>query len=306
MSNEKIIIGVGELLWDVYGPSKVDPNRISKRPGGAPANQAFHANQMGAKGIIFSAVGDDENGQELLEFLNSNNLDCSSVQVLPEVKTGWVEVDLSRGEPRYTIHKDVAWDQIAINDNMKAIARKSSAICFGTLAQRGTISRQTIEALVKEASSALKIFDINLRQNFYDKELVENGLRVANIVKLNDQECIALKPLLGTASDQPEEFAKEIIEKYDVDIVCVTMAEKGCLIVTHDQAIPIEGKTVNVVSPVGAGDAFTSAFTWAYLNQWSLEKAAGFANDVGALVCEHIGAMPEIKEKVELIKSRWC
>jgi len=287
---EWIIVGLGELLWDVF-----DGHR---RPGGAPANVAFHAQQMGLRGIVCSRVGADDLGSELLDFLARQGLDERYVQRDEEHPTGVVTVDLSRpDEPDYVIHENVAWDHIRFDDDVRALMQAASAVCFGTLAQRSPESRETIHKCLESASDAVLVYDVNLRQKWYDRSWVELSLERCHIAKLNLDEARVLGDLLELPTGEPVDFARAAIERYELRMVCVTRAEKGCLLVTRDETVDEPGKKVAVADAVGAGDAFTAALISGYLRGWRPGAVAAFANSVGALVASRARAMPVLRDE---------
>ena len=282
-----LVIGVGELLWDLF------PDR--RCPGGAPANFAFHANQLGCQGMAASRVGNDELGREIVTFLKGQGLDTGLVQTDSQFPTGQVTVDLSRPEhPAYTIHTDVAWDHLECNDAWRAAAKSAAAICFGTLAQRTPTSRLAIQQLL-DASQAFKVFDINLRQHWYSRETIEQGLSRAQMVKLNHEEAEQLGPLLGFGELGLPALRDRLFSMYPLTILCVTRAERGCWISSRDESeIDIAGEPIQLVDPVGAGDAFTAAFISGLLAKKPLRSVAQWANRVGGYVASQPGAMPTI------------
>jgi fructokinase len=294
-----IVIGLGELLWDVFADSR--------RPGGAPANVAFQAQQLGCRGLVASCVGEDEPGDELRAYLGDRGLETGLVQRDADHPTGRVTVDISDPHhPRYTIHEDVAWDFLEPEENLMSAARKASAICFGTLAQRSPVSRETIHAVLDAAGpDCLIVFDVNLRQQWYDRERIERSLRQAGIVKLNHEEASALSQMFGFGAQDYRAIAAALQDRFNVDLVCVTRAEKGCLLVNRDGVADVPGRRVDVVDAVGAGDAFTAALIVTQLEGWPLQSAAEFANHVGGLVATRRGAMPELRDEYERLRMTY-
>ena len=290
-SNQQIVVGLGELLWDCFADSR--------RPGGAPTNVAFHAAQLGHHGVVCSRVGVDDLGNELLEYLKAHNLEIRYIQYDEDRPTGYVTVDTTVADrPEYVIHENVAWDHIAFDDRLERLMAKASAVSFGTLAQRSPQSRTTIHRALSAAEHALIVYDVNLRQTWYERDWIERSLRAAHYVKLNSDEVDVLAAVLGTESHDPDRFACALQDRFGVETVCVTRAEKGCLLMGPRDVVDVPGVKVEVVDAVGAGDAFTAALISAHLRGWPLRTAASFANEVGALVANRSGAMPIIKEEL--------
>jgi fructokinase len=291
-----IVVGLGELLWDCFADSRL--------PGGAPANVAFHACQLGCRGIVCSRVGRDPLGDELLEFLAGQGLETTLIQRDAAHPTSTVTVDTSRPDhPRFIIHEDVAWDYLALEKALEQLLARAAAVCFGTLAQRSPASRGTIQRAVRAVGPrCLVVYDVNLRQHFYHRDWVEASLRASQIVKLNAEEVIELDKLLALESPTQIEFAKAIQARFGVHTVCITRGDQGCLLVGPDAVADDRGTPVRVADTVGAGDAFTAALIAARLRGWPLESQASFANAVGALVASRPGAMPILrKEFAQLI-----
>jgi len=283
-----IVVGLGEVLWDCFADSRL--------PGGAPANVAFHACQLGCLGIVCSRVGRDESGDELVEFLRSQGLRTDWVQRDPVHKTGTVTVDTSRSDhPRFIIHEDVAWDYLEFDAALEGLVARAATVCFGTLAQRSDASRRAIHRALEAAPrDCLVVYDVNLRQHFYQKDWVEASLAASRVVKLNAEEVIDLDKLLGLASPDQKGFARAIQRRFDVPTVCITRGEAGCLLAGPDGAVESPGVPIRLADAVGAGDAFTAALIWGQLHGWPLERQAAFANAVGALVASRAGAMPPL------------
>lgn len=297
MSEPPVVIGLGEVLWDVFPDSR--------RPGGAPANVAFQANQLGNHGLVASRIGDDSLGRELTETLSQKGLDLSLLQTDPTHATGRVSVDVSDGgHPDYVIHEDVAWDFLEAPQSLRDVAARAASICFGTLAQRCDVSRETIHSVLAASSDdCLVVYDVNLRQDWYQASWIERSLNAANVVKLNREEASLLAPLLGIDAPSHLTFARNIIERFGISLVCITRAEDGCLLVSAEETIDLPGQPVDVVDAVGAGDAFTAALITARLNHWPLAATARFANSVGGLVASHAGAMPPLRDQLAALRG---
>lgn len=291
-----IVIGLGELLWDDFPDGK--------RPGGAPANFAFQANQLGARGLVATRVGTDGEGDELLEYLSAKQLDLSVVQRDSLHPTGRVTVQLANGIPAYQIHENAAWDFLELDSSLSTAMQSAGAVCFGTLAQRNAASRETIQgAVALTTPECLRVYDVNLRQQFYQGDWVRDSMQLATIVKLNDEEVGLLAPVLKFSSDQTL-FARQVIQMFGPRIVCITRGAQGCLIVTADERHEIPGRAVKVADTVGAGDAFTAGLVASQLRQWPLALSGEFANRVGGMVAARQGAMPDLRrEFAQLIEQ---
>lgn len=298
-TDKPIVVGAGELLWDCFPDGR--------RPGGAPANVAFHAQQLGLDGIVYSRVGDDSLGAQLLEFLAGNGLSVQYVQRDLDHETGRVTVDLSQPEhPSYTIHENAAWDQLSVDEPTEQLAAQASAICFGTLAQRSPTSRRAIHTMISSASDQCRIvYDVNLRAPWYEPSWIERSLRAAHVVKLNDEEVDVVADLLHFGRHGPERVAHAIQEQFGVPLVCITRGSDGCLLVDENTAADVPGMEVQVADPVGAGDAFTAALIYAQLHSWPLATTATFANRIAALVAGSPGAMPDLGPQYRKLLSQF-
>lgn len=293
-----VVVGLGELLWDDFPDGK--------RPGGAPANVAFQANQLGCRGLVATRVGTDASGDELLEQLSQKGLSLSAVQRDPEHSTGLVTVSLTNGIPTYQIHENVAWDFLQLEDSLASAMKEANAVCFGTLAQRNAASRDVIHQAVELTSpDCLRVYDVNLRQNYYQKDWIEASLRLATIVKLNDEEVEILAPVLDLPTDHLE-FARSLIRTYGPRLVCITRGAKGCLVATQSESHDIPGKAVKVADTVGAGDAFTAGLIVAQLRKWPLGLSAEFANRVGGMVASRQGAMPDLVAEFKQLTEQYA
>jgi fructokinase len=298
-ADRPVVVGLGELLWDVFPDLR--------RPGGAPANVAFQAEQLGCRGIVCSRVGRDALGDELLKFLSEQGLSTASIQRDPVHPTGTVTVDTRRADhPTYVIHENVAWDHLVLDEDLERLMGRASAVCFGTLAQRSPSSRAAIQdALMKVSRQCLIVYDVNLRQQWYDREWIELSLAKAHFAKLNTDEVNVLADLLevGTADHLP--FAEAIQVRYKVEVVCITRGAAGCVMAGPDQVVDHRGVAVKLADAVGAGDAFTAAWIYGRLHGWPLEAQAAFANEVGALVAGRPGAMPPLRDEFRALAGRY-
>lgn len=286
MDHPPTIVGLGELLWDILpaGPQL----------GGAPANFAYCSHLLGDNAVVASRVGSDDLGREARTQLVRNGLTDQFLQTDPVHPTGTVNVQLdSTGQPNFQIAKNSAWDFLAWTDLWKELAHSADAVCFGTLAQRCPQSRQTIrDFLDATRPQALRIFDVNLRQNFYSAEIIRESLQRANVVKLNHEEVARVADLLNISSPDPLVFSRALLKAFDLKLVCVTRGANGSLLRTRDQADEHPGFEVQIKDTVGAGDAFTAALVHELLQRNSLNKMSDLANRMGAWVASCSGAMP--------------
>lgn len=289
----KYIVGIGEALWDMLP--------AGRQIGGAPANFAYHAGQFGRKSFAVSAVGKDDLGKELLTILAEKKLNTVIPQI--EFPTGTVEVFLTEGGiPHYDIRQDVAWDNIPTSPELDVLAKETIAVCFGSLAQRSLVSRETIyrflDAMPK-SQEVLKVFDINLRQNFYSREIIEASLAYCNVLKLNDEELPVIVKMLGVAGETDEELCRCLMHDFDLRIVILTQGAQGSYVFSDDLASYVETPHVEVADTVGAGDSFTGSFIGSLLMGKSIRDSHITAVRVAAHVCTQHGAMPEIPEALK-------
>ena len=284
--NKKYIVGLGEILFDVFP--------TGSKLGGAPANFAYHAGQHGLYSVAVSAIGNDALGDEALRLLGEKHLKY----ILPKVNypTGTVQVELdAEGVPTYEIKTGVAWDNIPFTGDIKEIAVNCGAVCWGSLAQRSEVSRNTIyQFLDYTPADCLKIFDINLRQNFYSKEIICESLKRCNVLKINDEELVTLGRLFGYPGLDIENKCWLILGKYNLDMLVLTCGVNGSYVFTPGFMSFQETPKMEVVDTVGAGDSFTGTFCACILKGKSVAEAHKQAVEVSAYVCTQAGAMPEI------------
>ena len=226
---------------------------------------------------------------------------------MPEVdyQTGTVQVELdSEGIPTYDIKEGVAWDNIPFTPEVEEAAKNCRAVCFGSLAQRSSVSRQTIQKFLEATpKDCLKIFDINLRQNFYTKEIITNSLQHANILKINDEELVLIGRLFGYPGLDIENKCWLLLGKYHLDMLVLTCGVNGSYVFAPNLKSFQETPAVEVADTVGAGDSFTGAFTSAILAGMPITDAHKLAVEVSAYVCTQNGAMPKLpKELLDRIK----
>ncbi len=279
------VIGLGELLWDCFPDER--------RPGGAPANVAFHAQQLGLSAAVATRVGSDPLGDELLQFLAQQGLSTELVQRDAEHGTGTVTVEPKTEGTCYTFLENSAWDFLVADDQWLLAMANARAVCFGTLAQRGEVSRRTIHKCAAATSpQCLRVYDVNLRPPYHQRDWIDASLRLATIVKLNDDEVGVLAGIFERPEGSEIEFARWLLNAFQLDLVCITCGPRGAAAVSATETCETPGIAIQVADTVGAGDAFTAGLIWSRLNQWPLARGIAFANQVGALVASRPGAMP--------------
>ena len=288
-SNRKKVVGLGEVLWDLL------PGGACL--GGAPANFAYITTLMGDQGIVASRVGEDSRGIDALRRLEELGLDIDHVQTDPEHPTGVVNVQVdTRGLPQYEIAHPVAWDFLEWNSDWQQLAVEADAVCFGSLAQRSKQSGATIrQFLTATTERTVKVFDVNLRQSYYCAEILSESMRLADIVKLNDEELPKLMSLIKISHKDEKTSAQRLIRDFDLKVVCITRGSNGSLLVQRDQVSEHPGFHVRVADTVGSGDAFTAGMVHEYLHGAPLDLMNEVANLVGAWVASEVGAMPTPK-----------
>ncbi len=287
-----IIVGMGEALWDVLPEGK--------KIGGAPANFAYHVSQFGLNSCVVSAVGEDKLGKEILDNFDEKQLTYQIEQV--PYPTGTVQVELDEaGVPCYDIKEGVAWDNIPFTPELEDLARRTRAVCFGSLAQRSIVSRETINRFLDtmpEGEDQWKIFDINLRQGFYTKEILCVSMRKCNILKINDEELITLSRMFGWPGIDLEDKCWILLAKFNLRMLILTCGVNGSYVFTPGEISFVETPKVEVADTVGAGDSFTAAFVAAILKGKSVADAHHLAVKVSAYVCTCNGAMPKLPEEL--------
>ncbi|MCQ2212545.1 MAG: carbohydrate kinase [Bacteroidaceae bacterium] len=309
----KIVVGMGEALWDCLPDGR--------KLGGAPANFAYHVSQFGLESCVVSAVGSDLLGREITDIFTAKHLPWNIPTV--EYSTGTVQVTLDcNGIPQYNIKENVAWDNIPFTPALEELAKQTTAICWGSLAQRNAVSRNTINSFIDAmpaTEDVLKVFDINLRQGYYTKEIIEQSFEKCNILKINDEELVAISRLFGAAEttkapDAPadeipsevfgsldfKERCKAILKKYDLKMLILTCGVNGSYVFTPNGDISYQGTPkVTVADTVGAGDSFTATFVASILLGKSVREAHERAVKVSAFVCTQNGAMPIIPDDLK-------
>lgn len=289
---KRLVVGLGEVLWDMLPEGR--------KIGGAPVNFAYHAGQFGIDTMAVSAIGNDKLGEDTIAEMNGKHLN----HIFPSVPypTGSVQVSLDeKGVPAYDIKENVAWDNIPFTNEIESVARSCRAVCFGSLAQRNAVSRNTIRKFIESTpSGCIRIFDINLRQNFYTSNVIHDSLELCNILKINDEEIMLVSRMFNYDSSNIENVCRTIMEDFSLKMVILTCGTKGSYIFTKDDVSFMPTPKVNVADTVGAGDSFTGSFCAAILRGLPVAEAHKKAVEVSAYVCTQNGAMPEIPESMKL------
>jgi len=286
---KQLIVGLGEILWDCLPEGK--------KLGGAPANFAFHARLFGADSVAISAIGKDALGDEILRELDEKGLKYLLPRV--EQETGTVQVTLdSEGIPSYEIKTGVAWDNIPFLPEIEQLAEKCDCVCYGSLAQRSDVSRNTIKEFLKcTTQKCLRIFDINLRQQFYTKELIQDNLQVCNVLKINDEELDVVAEMFSYSDLSVEDKCRRLLEEYQLKMLVLTCGVNGSYVFAPDQKSFMETPKVEVADTVGAGDSFTGTFAASLLAGQTIQEAHQLAVKVSAFICTQKGAMHKYYEE---------
>ncbi len=283
---------MGEALWDMLPEGK--------KIGGAPANFAYHVSQFGLDSRVVSAVGEDELGAEILKNFREKKLNCM-IETVP-YPTGTVQVELDiNGVPCYDIREGVAWDNIPFTPALEGLARQTRAVCFGSLAQRSVVSRETINRfldVMPDGEGQYKIFDINLRQGFYTKEVICGSMRKCNILKINDEELVTISRMFGYPGIDLQDKCWILLAKYNLRMLILTCGVNGSYVFTPGEISFVETPKVEVADTVGAGDSFTAAFVASILKGKPVPEAHKIAVATSAFVCTQNGAMPVLPARL--------
>jgi fructokinase len=281
-----LVSGVGELLWDLLP--------AGKQLGGAPANFVYFATTLGAKGLLVSRVASDDLGNQALRRLNELGLDIEGVMPYAIYETGTATVALENGVPRFTIPEPAAWDSITVSKALLARLADASAICFGTLGRRHAVSRASIRHMVLSVpKTALRIFDVNLRPPFYSKELIDEGLELANVLKLSDEELAIISQMYrleGTEADR----LRELRDRFDLRVIALTKGGAGSLVIDGERVSHQPAMAIDLADTVGAGDSFAAALVIGLLRGDGLDALHARAARLAAYVCSQSGATPPI------------
>lgn len=283
-----VVVGMGEALWDVLPEGK--------KIGGAPANFAYHVSQFGLPSRVVSAVGNDPLGREIVENFTSKGLNHLIEEVPYPTGTVQIEIDPA-GVPQYDIKENVAWDNIPYTARLEALAGQTRAVCFGSLAQRNVVSRDTINRFLDampQTADSLVVFDVNLRQGFYTKEILCNSMKRCNILKINDEELVTVSRMFGYPGIDLQDKCWILLGKYNLRMLILTCGINGSYVFTPGNVSFQPTPKVEVADTVGAGDSFTAAFIASLLKGKSVAEAHALAVRTSAFVCTRKGAMPEL------------
>lgn len=287
---DRYIVGIGDALWDCLPEGR--------KIGGAPANFAYYMMQFGFDSLAVSAVGDDDLGREIRETFERIGL--NHILEITEYPTGTVTIDVDEnGIPTYDIKENVAYDYLTYTPQLEEIAGKCNVVCFGSMTQRNPASRNTIRKFleaVPQTEETYKVFDINLRQNFYDKEIISESLRLCNVFKINDEELVVVKHMFGYDGKSDNEACMSLIKEWGLKFLILTCGVNGSHVFTENEHSFMDTPKVEVADTVGAGDSFISAFMATILKGKSVREAHAMAVNVSAYVCTQLGAMVECHE----------
>ena len=281
------VVGLGEILWDMLPDGK--------QLGGAPANFAFHAQSLGAESFVVSSVGNDALGTELLDLLSELNLYKDYIAIDSTHPTGTVSVKLDEhGTPDFAIHEEVAWDYISLTPELERFVQKVDAVCFGSLAQRYQRSRSTIDSLLHMANpDCIKVFDVNLRQHFYKKDVIVKLLNHSNILKLNDDELPIVAHICSVDGDE-NTILKKLFYKFDLNLIALTKGGNGSRLFSQDYDAELPVERIEIADTVGAGDAFTAALIMGLLHGLPTPIVHRNAVELASYVCTQNGATPQL------------
>lgn len=287
-----VLVGLGEILWDLLPGGK--------KLGGAPANFAYHAQALGGKGVVVSCVSDDDLGHEILRQLSDLGLDQKYVEVDGGHPTGTVTVELDAdGNPNYTIHEDAAWDYIPFTSGLLGLGGRADAVCFGSLCQRSEVSRTTVRQFLKATPrGCLRMFDINLRQSFFNQEIVQTMLELSNVLKLSEEELIVVGDILGVNGSETNILDK-LVERYALRLIALTRAANGSRLFGPGLDSNHPGFPAEIADTVGAGDSFAAVLALGLLEGISLDRVNENANRVASFVCTQSGATPPLPNSLK-------
>lgn len=290
---EQYIVGIGEALWDIL-PS-------GKKIGGAPANFAYHVSQFGLNSCVVSAVGNDALGDEIVNNLTEKGLNLNIARV--PFKTGTVQVEMDDvGVPQYVINENVAWDNIPFTPELEELAKNTKAVCYGSLAQRCPVSRNTIHRFLDAMpgdDDRLRVFDINLRQGFYSEEIISDSISRCNILKINDEELVTVSRIFGYPDINLKDKCWILLGKYNLKMLILTCGVNGSYVFTPGSISFLPTPVVKVEDTVGAGDSFTAAFVSSILKGCPIKEAHNRAVQTSAYVCTQSGAMPVLPDHLK-------
>ena len=289
---KNIVVGMGEALWDILPEGK--------KIGGAPANFAYHVSQFGLPSCVVSAVGNDSLGKEIVDNLTPKGLNHHINEVPYPTGTVQVEIDQA-GIPQYDIKENVAWDNIPYTASLRELAQNTRAFCFGSLAQRNVVSRETIQSYLDampQTDDTLVVFDVNLRQGFYSKEILCTSMQRCNILKINDEELVTVSRMFGYPGIDLQDKCWILLGKYNLRMLILTCGINGSYVFTPGRVSFQPTPSVEVADTVGAGDSFTAAFIASLLRGKSVAEAHKVAVETSAFVCTKNGAMPILPPEI--------
>lgn len=292
MTDRLVIAGIGEVLWDVYPDAA--------RFGGAPANFTCHAAALGADAWMASAIGVDDLGNRALATLETAGVECGTIVRDRDHDTGQVLVTLdTSGRASYRFADDSAWDHLEWSAALESLAGRCDAVCFGTLGQRSQTSRVTIQRFVRATPErALRMFDVNLRQHFFDAETIHTSLQTASAVKLNEEELPRVAELCQIDGSTPRQMLRELLTRYDLRLAALTCGAEGALLIAGDTESTCPAVPASVVDTVGAGDAFTATLVPDFLRGLPLDEINRHANAVASYVCSQPGAVMSLPDQL--------
>ena len=299
MTKKPLITGIGEALYDLLPVGPV--------LGGAPLNAALQAHQiglyLGGHGVMVSRIGQDELGRSLIKRIKEHGMDHTFLQKDTNSGTGTVNITLNGTEPEYEITENVAWDKLEWSESLSNLANRCDAICFGTLGQRLEPAKSTIQKFIRTATQANRLFDVNLRQKYFSRDILDVGFHSASIVKMNEAEL----PIVSATLSLPEDKSTipQIIDRYSLDLFVLTRGKLGTKIYSLDEIVegmPAYFNPEEKADSVGAGDACSAAILHGVVRDWPLQKTANLANQLGAYVASRSGATPNLPLE---ILSEW-
>lgn len=293
MTKKHIAVGLGEILWDLLPEGR--------RLGGAPTNFAYHAHCLGAQGYVISSVGQDKLGDEIIECVDKLGINKDYISFDHGHPTGTVTVELNKdGQPDYIIHENVAWDFIPAGTKLLEFASKVDTVCFGSLGQRSQTSRNTIrEFLSSTKEDCIRVFDINIRQHYYSKEIIDLMLGFADVFKVNEQELPVTAELLEISGNE-DQILEQLMNKYKLNLIVLTKGVNGSVLFGNGQRSQLDVEEIQVADTVGAGDAFTAAVVMGLLHGNPIEEIHAHANRLAGFVCSQNGGTPELPDEIIL------
>lgn len=292
------IVGLGEALFDLLPDRQV--------LGGAPLNVIVHVQQLVAalngQAFMVSRVGSDVLGRRLLDELRARRMSTQYIQTDPDRPTGTVRVTFDQGEPQYEIVRDVAWDRLEYTPDLRALVRSCQAVCFGSLGQRERPAQETICHFLQSAMGAIRLFDVNLRQRFYNARILRLSMELASVAKLNLTELpivireLGLKPVGSSQGPNVlDDLVEALLKEFDLATVVLTRGAQGTVLYTRQGRL--EGNPVHYpaqpdADSVGAGDACSAGLLVGMVLGWPPERTLALANRMGAYVASVAGATP--------------